>query len=101
MSAADLYDKKRNFGIITEGLARLGINAEVSARNDILIEDKKVSGNAFRLKKDRVLHHGTLLVNSELDRLENYLNPEQLELESKGIKSVKSRVATWLSLIPV
>ena len=93
MSGIDDYSKERNFEIIIAALAKFGIKAEVSGRNDILVDGKKISGSAFKLRKDRAFHHGTLLVDVDLERLSGYLNPDTEKLTSKGIKSVKSRVA--------
>jgi len=100
MSGSDVYDKERNFEIIIDALLKFGIKAEISGRNDMLAYGKKISGSAFKLTKDRAFHHGTLLVDVDLGRLVNYLNPDQLKLESKGIKSVKSRVANLKEFNP-
>jgi len=101
MSGVDVYDKDRNFEIIIDAIAELGINVETSGRNDMLCGGKKISGSAFKLTKDRAFHHGTLLVDVDLGRLQNYLNPDLLKLQSKGIKSVKSRVANLVEFNPV
>jgi lipoate-protein ligase A len=93
MSGLDEYSKERNFEIIINALSGFGIDAEVSGRNDILSGGRKISGSAFKLTKDRAFHHGTLLVDVDLNRLSEYLNPDKKKLISKGIKSVKSRVA--------
>jgi lipoate-protein ligase A len=77
---------------ILEVLTSLGVNAEFSGRNDLTIEGKKFSGNAQYKYKDRLLHHGTLLFSSDIGDLGKAINPDQLKLKSKGIKSVKSRV---------
>lgn len=77
---------------VVEYLRGLGLNAEFSGRNDILVDGKKISGNAKTVYKDRVMIHGTLLFDSDLTVLEKALNPNKLKLQSKGIKSVKSRV---------
>ena len=89
MSGVDVYDKERNFEIIIDALSKFGIKAETSGRNDMIVGGRKISGSAFKLTKDRAFHHGTLLVDVDLGRLGNYLNPDVLKLESKGIKSVK------------
>lgn len=73
-------------------LDKLGVSAEFNGRNDILIDGKKFSGNAQYFYKDKVLHHGTLLFSSDLTVLGKALQAKQEKLESKGIKSVKSRV---------
>ncbi len=87
------YDQDANFDIIIKALATLGITAELSGRNDLLVDGRKVSGSAFKHAKDRSFHHGTLLVNANMGKLGDYLQPHPLKLQAKGIKSVKSRVA--------
>jgi lipoate-protein ligase A len=74
-------------------LKELGIEAVCSGRNDILIDGKKISGNAQCYHGNKVLHHGTLLFDSDLGVLSEVLNPRKEKLESKHINSVKSRVA--------
>lgn len=78
-------------GVIT-ALARLGIKAQFSGRNDITIDGKKISGNAQYLYQKRLLHHGTLLFDSDLTKLAQVLKPAKDKIESKGIKSIRSRV---------
>lgn len=78
---------------VIEYLKTLGINAEFSGRNDLLIENKKISGTAETVYKDRVLHHGTLLFDTDSNKLAFSLKENQLKTIDKGIKSVKSRVA--------
>lgn len=77
---------------IIEFLKSLGANATFSGRNDILIDGKKCSGNAQAYQKDIMLHHGTLLFNSDMKPLVESLKPNKFKMESKGIDSVKSRV---------
>jgi lipoate-protein ligase A len=55
-------------------------------------EDRKISGSAFRETKKRAFHHGTLLINADLDRLKNYLIPSEKKLEIKGVHSIRSNV---------
>ncbi|WP_288997587.1 lipoate--protein ligase [uncultured Psychrobacter sp.] len=87
------YDQDANFTIIVNALKKLGIDAEQSGRNDMQVGDKKISGSAFKHASDRSFHHGTLLVNANMQKLGDYLNPHPLKLKAKGIKSVRSRVA--------
>ena len=75
-----------------EYLNSLGVQAEFSGRNDIVVDGKKISGNAQTVFGNRVMHHGTLLFDTDLSVLEKALNPNKLKMESKGIKSVRSRV---------
>lgn len=83
--------KKYNIPIV-KSLEKLGLNAELSGRNDMTLDGKKFSGIAQSVWKNRVLNHGTLLFDTKLDVLSNALNVKQDKIESKGIKSVKSRV---------
>ncbi|MCW6074672.1 lipoate--protein ligase [Clostridium sporogenes] len=73
-------------------LSKLRIKATFSGRNDILIDGKKFSGNAQYFYKDKLLHHGTLLFISDLTVLSKALNVKKDKFQSKGIKSVGSRV---------
>jgi len=77
---------------VLRALDKLGIPCELSGRNDITIDEKKFSGIAQSVIKGRVLNHGTLLFNSELDVLSKALNVKRDKFESKGVKSVSSRV---------
>jgi lipoate---protein ligase len=70
----------------------LNIQAEFSGRNDITIDGKKFSGNAQYYYRNRLLHHGTILFNSDLSVVQDALNVKQEKIESKGVKSVKNRV---------
>ena len=73
-------------------LTSLGATAEISGRNDMTLNGKKFSGNAQYRKSGRIMHHGTLLYDSDLTVLSGALNVTQDKIESKGIKSVRSRV---------
>ena len=77
---------------IIEYLNSLGVSAKFSGRNDITIDDKKISGNAQTVYKDRIMHHGTILFNTDSSELAKCLNPSKLKMQSKGIKSVRARV---------
>ncbi|MDR7871631.1 MAG: lipoate--protein ligase [Tissierellaceae bacterium] len=83
--------KKYNLSIL-KALKKLGVQCELSGRNDITIDGKKFSGIAQSIWKERVLNHGTLLFDTKLDVLSDALNVKQDKIESKGVKSVKSRV---------
>lgn len=75
-------------------LKTLGIHAEFTGRNDILIDGKKVSGNAQYHNKNILLHHGTILFDVDIDQLTKSLTPDLTKLTAKGIKSIKSRITT-------
>lgn len=77
---------------VIEYLKTLGVTATLSGRNDMLIMGKKFSGNAECIYKNRVLHHGTIMLGADVSEMTGVLNPDELKVSSKGIKSVKSRV---------
>lgn len=77
---------------IIDALNSIGVNAYRSGRNDILIDGKKFSGNAQYIRKDVVLHHGSILFDTDLERLVRALNVDDEKIISKGIKSVRQRV---------
>lgn len=77
---------------ILKALASLGVHAELSGRNDLLLDGQKFSGNAQYSADGRTLHHGTLLFDADLTVLARYLRPDEEKLKSKGIRSVRSRV---------
>ncbi len=84
--------RQKNSQLICDALALLGFNTISSGRNDLTIDDKKISGAAFREKDGKYIHHGTILVGTDLTKLAKYLNPNKMKLMSKGISSVRSRV---------
>ncbi|WP_339251407.1 lipoate--protein ligase [Sporosarcina sp. FSL W8-0480] len=90
-------DSFRNFKKFTEpvvkALAEMGVKAELLGRNDILVEGRKVSGNAQFATHGRMFTHGTLMFNTEIERVVSALRVRKDKIESKGIKSIRSRVA--------
>jgi len=96
LCARENYEEAANFKIITDAILSLGITAEKSGRNDIHVDGRKISGSAFRHTQQRSFHHGTLLINADMSRLADYLNPNPLKLQAKGVKSVRSRVANLI-----
>ncbi|HHV78444.1 MAG TPA: lipoate--protein ligase [Firmicutes bacterium] len=85
---------------IARALQQMGLNVEVSGRNDVTIDGKKFSGNAQYIYRGRVLHHGTILYDSNLDNLEAALNVKPDKMTSKGVKSVRQRVANLIDYMP-
>lgn len=75
---------------VLQGMGATG--AELKGRNDLVIEDRKFSGNAMYAKNGKMTAHGTLLFDGELDAVVGALRPKKHKLESKGIKSIRSRV---------
>lgn len=80
-------------GPVIEVLRSLGVEAELSGRNDITVDGRKVSGTAMCSHGGRSLFHGTLLINSDLDALSEALRADGEKLAGHGVKSVRSRVA--------
>ena len=81
-------------------LQALGVQAELSGRNDILVDGRKVSGYAKRVYKDRLMVHGTLMYDVDIDKLTRVLTPPTEKFLTKGIASVKSRVANLRDYLP-
>lgn len=77
---------------IVAALQKLGVKAELSGRNDLLVDGKKFSGNAQHAHAGRVLHHGTLLFDCDMTVLSSALRPDEEKLRTKAIRSVSSRV---------
>jgi lipoate-protein ligase A len=78
---------------VVAALRALGVPAELGGRNDILADGRKISGNAQFATPDRMFSHGTLLFDANLDDVTAALRPRPGKVESKGVKSIRSRVA--------
>ena len=81
-----------NFQLVNEALSYENIESVFNGRNDLHVDNKKISGNAFYEDEKIFCHHGTLLIDVDMDKLSSYLTASKLKLKSKGIESVKSRV---------
>jgi lipoate---protein ligase len=84
---------------IIQALLDLGIKAELGKRNDILVDKRKISGNAQYLTGTRMISHGTLLFNSDLSHVEKALQVKKNKVTSKGIKSVRSSVVNIIEFL--
>ncbi|MDR2953060.1 MAG: lipoate--protein ligase, partial [Treponema sp.] len=91
--ADDAFDFSAFYGPIKDALVSFGVPVETSGRNDMTVQGKKFSGNAQYLKRGRVLHHGTILYDSDLEMLSRALKVSNDKIESRGIRSVRGRVA--------
>lgn len=78
---------------VVEALAKIGVKAELIGRNDLLVEGRKISGNAQFATQGRMFSHGTLMFDTEIDTVVSALKVRKDKIESKGIKSIRSRVA--------
>ena len=95
---AGVFSDYRHFiGPVCEFLDTLGVQAQLSGRNDLMIDGMKFSGNAQTVKGGRIMHHGTLLFDANLNDISGALNPNRVKMESKGIQSVRNRVTNIAS----
>ncbi len=78
---------------VVDALQKLGVNAKLTGRNDLQVGKRKISGNAQYTTKGRMFSHGTLLLESEMENVVDALNVNEEKIRSKGIKSIRSRVA--------
>ena len=85
---------------VIEYLNLLGVNATFAGRNDILVDGKKISGNAQVIYKDRIMHHGTILFDADLSVLSTILIQNKIKIQSKGIKSNRARVTNIVEHLP-
>jgi len=102
---ASIYDETLHFKIIQDAICKFGLKLTVSQRKDMSVDGKKVSGSAFYLKGMRRMHHGTLLVDADLDTLWNSLkvNDDVFKsrfIESRSIPSIPSPVINLKQLNP-
>lgn len=86
------YDVDRQLSVIQLALKRFGLNAEKTGRNDVAVDGRKCSGNAFLREGAARCHHGTLLISVSSAHMVKYLTPDPAKLAAKGVKSVPSRV---------
>lgn len=86
------YNVDKQLEVILKAVNSLGIHAVKTGRNDITVEGRKFSGNAFYSEGDKCYHHGTILVDVDMPSLSKYLNVSRSKLQSKGVDSIKSRV---------
>jgi lipoate-protein ligase A len=77
---------------IISAMKKIGINAELSGRNDLTINGKKFSGNAQYNYKNKILHHGSILFSASMSDLTTALKVKNIKFEDKAVKSVESRV---------
>jgi lipoate-protein ligase A len=94
----DRYDVDAQSAILVRALATLGINAAVGERHELLVGRDKISGTAFRIRRDAAFHHGTLLLHADLDALRRSLQPPDLAIRTRGVSSIPSPVRNLCEL---
>lgn len=104
ISKTDETNKPDNYAAIAMPIVaflnNLNIPAEFKGRNDLEIENKKISGNAQYLFQDKLLQHGTLMFDVNIDELTKYLNVDLAKIQSKGIDSIRKRVTNIKPYLP-
>lgn len=95
------YDVAKQMSVIQKALEIFGLKTEVSGRNDILFDGRKFSGNAFGIYKDRRLHHGTILIKTDGEKLAKYLKVNPAKLQKHGVKSVASRIINLSEVVDI
>lgn len=94
------YDLVKQLNLILQAVRSFGIPCEFSGRNDLLADGRKFSGNAFCTRQGIKQHHGTLLIASDMSRLQNYLQVDPRKMKAKGVDSVRSRVCNLSDFTP-
>lgn len=94
------YDVSKQLDVILEAVKSLGLKAEKTGRNDVTVDGRKFSGNAFYRTGDCCCHHGTLLLDADKEHMARYLNVSKEKLASKGVSSVRARVANLSEFCP-
>ncbi|WP_138419755.1 lipoate--protein ligase [Aquibacillus sediminis] len=84
---------------VVDALNKLGVPAELSGRNDLAADGKKISGNAQFTTRGRMFSHGTLMFDSEIEHVVSALNVNKEKIKSKGIKSIRSRVGNIIDFM--
>ena len=79
---------------IIQALEELGVHAEFTGRNDLVLDGRKFSGNSQYVKRGRVMHHGCIMLDSNLDRVRDALRVKESKFKSKSVKSVRSQITT-------
>jgi lipoate-protein ligase A len=101
---ADAREDSLDFGrfcdMVIRALAKAGVQAERNGRNDMTIDGKKFSGNAQYVRGGRIMHHGTILFDSDMSVLAGALRVDPAKIQAKGIKSVRSRVTNVRPYLP-
>lgn len=93
------YDVRKQLSVIQDALLNYGLETEISGRNDLTYQGRKFSGNAFS-KGNNNLHHGTILIKTDGEKMMRYLTVNQAKLQKHGVKSVSSRVINLSEAVP-
>lgn len=100
ISKADITSEMSYQKIVTDAVLNLGLEAEFNGRNDIIIDNKKFSGNAVYDNGKVACQHGTILISSNIEKMTYFLTPDESKLARHHVKSVSSRVVNLSELEP-
>lgn len=100
LAQGDSYDLDRQLEVIRRACRQFGICAEKSGRNDLTVDGRKFSGNAFYQSGNRRYHHGTILLDTDVDEMSRLLRVSAAKLRSNGVQSVRSRTVNLVELVP-
>lgn len=100
LARKDNYNVEKQLEVIVSAVNSLGIPAEKTGRNDITVEGRKFSGNAFYSDGVHCYHHGTILLKVNMEMLSHYLNVSREKLLTKGVESVRARVVNLTEYVP-
>jgi lipoate-protein ligase A len=100
LSPKDGYDVEKQCAVILRAVRKAGISAQKTGRNDIEADGRKFSGNAFYQAGENAYHHGTLLVDADLDAVSRYLSAPADKIKAKGVDSVRKRVVNLTEFAP-
>jgi lipoate---protein ligase len=93
------YQDQMIFDIVKKALHRFGVQATVMGKSSLAVNGRKVSGNAFCYRRENVLHHGTLLISTDLDKMARYLTPPPCPIRSRAIRSNPAPVANLREIV--
>lgn len=94
------YDREEILALVVRALASLGIESRIEQKSSIFVDGGKISGSAFCFKRDKVLHHGTILIDADPTQLSRSLRSVPYEIETHAIRSVPARVANLRDIDP-
>lgn len=94
------FDIAKQTEVICLALRKLGVAAEATGRNDIVVNGRKISGNAYYQTQENCYHHGTILINADIEKMVNMLTVDVDKMLSHSVASVKSRVVNLKECLP-
>ncbi|MCB1195257.1 lipoate--protein ligase [bacterium] len=94
------FDSGKQLDLILSAVRQCGIDAKKNERHDLVVGNRKFSGNAFCYRKDTAIHHGTVLISADEKKLKRYLTPDIDSMETRAVKSVRSEIVNLRAVQP-